>query len=703
VDLLSVLAQRGERARMLIIGTYRPAELAVQEHVLSKAIHTLYRRRQCVDLPVHEFTPEDVRDYLEARFPGGQPPPALAQVLHAHTDGNPLFVNAVVEHLVARGAVIETDPGWSFTLAADTLDLGVPDDARRMITAQVASLSPADRALFGAASVAGNRFAAQAIAPALRCSLDEVEVRCERWAQSERFLRFAGNGEWPDGSVALYYMFTHELYRQAVYEAMPATQRQHLHQRIGETLESAFGDRAADIAGELAFHFERAGDYPRALRNLSAAATAAGRRFAGREGIQYLEAAIALTAHLPDEGDRNRQELELRIALARFLNELCGFASEELLQNCIRAKALCATAGTAEQRFQILYALGHVYFVRADKVRAPAMLEQLDGLAEQLGSPGHRLLVDSALARTAVHEGRYAEACRMAEGPLAAALRNQVSERPPAYGADPVLATRAHYAYALWFLGHTKRAQEIMHANLRAAVKSNASPFTRAAVLTIASFLELFCRNLDGVRRLTDQLAKVTAEHGFAVWGTLASALHGWARVEGGDLEDGIAQLQRARSTFSSIGAVIFSTHILAFLAEAHLRGANVAAGMQAIDLALEVAETTLDRGYWPELWRLKGELLLAGPAARRNRSARSAQTQWDAGRECFERALAAARESDAKSLELRAATSLARHLGGRGERAAGVALLTRSCAWFGEDPDNRDLADARALIAELA
>jgi len=703
VDLLSVLAQRRERARLLIIGTYRPAELAVQEHVLSKVIHTLYRRRQCVDVPVHEFTPEDVREYLAARFPGGQPPPALAQVLHARTDGNPLFVNAVVEHLVARGAVIETDPGWSFTLAADTVELGVPDDARRMITAQVDSLSPADRALFGAASVAGNRFAAQAIAPALRCSLDEVEVRCEGWARSERFLRFAGSSEWPDGSTALYYAFTHELYRQAVYEAMPATQRQHLHQRIGETLKSAFGERATEIAGELASHFERAGDYPRALRQLSAAASAAGRRFAGREAIQYLQAAIALAAQLPEGGERDRRELELRITLAPFLNDLCGFASEELLQNCERAYALCGAVGTAAQLFQVVYALCHVYVVRADPARVTATVAELSELASLLGTPEHRMLADSVLLRSAFHQARFAEVCRIAEGPLAPYLQHELAGQPSPHGTDPILDSNAHYAWALWFLGHPKRARTVMRATLDAATRPAVSAFTRAAVLALAADLELLCANLAEGRRLAEELAALSEEYAFPFYRAIAFALVGRVHALQGNVRDGIAELEGARAAHAATGASVFASRILAPLAEAHVRAGNHAAGLSVIDEALQLAEATFDRSYWPELWRLKGELLLAPPTTRRIRPAGTLPTQWAAGRECLERALAAAREVEAKSLELRAANSLARHLGQRGERAAGAELLTRSCAWFGEDPDNSDLADARALIAELA
>ena len=702
VDLLSLLGQRREPARMLIIGTYRAAELVVQEHVLSKAVRTLQMRRQCVELPVHDLTPESVRDYLEARFPGAQPPPALAHVLHAHTDGNPLFVTAVVEHILSRGWVIETNPGWSFTIAADKLDLGVPDDARRVIAAQVECLSPADRALLSAASVAGNVFAPQAITSALRCELDDVEMRCETWAQSQRFLRFAGSSEWADGTTALHFAFTHELYRQSVYEAIPAGHRQRLHQRIGETLATAFGDRAAEIAGELAFHFERAGDYPRALRQLRAAATCAVQRFAGREAISYLEAAIALTERLPDERERGRRELELRIALAPLLNDLCGFASEELRQNCLRAYALSTTEGSAEQRFQILYALCHVHVVRGDSTLAPATIQQLDALARQLATPEHRLMADSVWVRSAGHQGHFTEVCRMVDGRLAPQLRERVAPRPPAYGADPVLATHTHHAYALWFLGHTRRAKQTMHASLAASDDRAVSPFSKAAVLALSAVLELLCRNAAQVRQLSDRLGRLAAEHSFAFWAALAAALRGWAQLQDGDLQGGIAELEAARDAHLATGAGLFSTHILAFLAEGRLRAGELSAGLKTIELALRAAEETTDRSLWPELWRLKGELLLANSARSIGR-AETTDSRRKAGEECLERAIAMARGGEMRSLEIRAATSLARQWGQRGHRAEAAALLRDPCEWFGEDPDNPDLVEARALLVQLA
>ena len=243
IDLLSLLGQRPEPARLLVIASYRPAEAAVQEHVLPQAVRTLQLHRQCVELPLHELTQEDVQHYLEARFPGSDFALGLARVLHQHTDGNPLFMVAVVEHLLLRGWILDTAPGWALSTPLEKIDLGVPDHARRMIQTQLEWLSPADRDLLEAGSAGGVQFAPQAIAAALGLDAGDVEKRCEQLARAQWFLKAAGSSEWPDGSVRRCYAFTHELCRQAVYADIPGGQRQRLHQRMGEALEAAYGER----------------------------------------------------------------------------------------------------------------------------------------------------------------------------------------------------------------------------------------------------------------------------------------------------------------------------------------------------------------------------------------------------------------------------------------------------------------------------
>ena len=241
IDLLSVLGQRRDAARLLVIGTYRQADAIVGEHPLMSAVRALQMHRRCVELPLDDLSEAAVSDYLSARFPGNDFAPALARPIHAHTDGNPLFTVGVVDHMLLRGDILETAPGWALRGPLEEIDLGVPDDVRLLIEDQFRGLGPADRALVQAASVAGNKFTPLVVAAALGADVADTEMRCDAFARAHRFLRVAGRMVWPDGNVTNRYSFTHELYRQVVYADIPEGACMRLHQRIGHALEAAHG------------------------------------------------------------------------------------------------------------------------------------------------------------------------------------------------------------------------------------------------------------------------------------------------------------------------------------------------------------------------------------------------------------------------------------------------------------------------------
>src|SRR5439155_1329551 len=166
-----------------------------------------------------------------------------------------------------------------------------------------------------AASVAGLEFGAQAVAAALEAHVETVEDACERLVRTQRFLRASDTEAWPDGAAAARYVFTHALYQRVLYQRIPAGRRQLLHQRIGERIETGFGHRAAEVAGELAAHFERGRVPGRAIPWFESAAESSARRFAPREAANYMRRALGLLAHEPEGPERWRREIRLSSSL----------------------------------------------------------------------------------------------------------------------------------------------------------------------------------------------------------------------------------------------------------------------------------------------------------------------------------------------------------------------------------------------------
>lgn len=708
VDLLSLLAQRHEPARLLVVGTLRVADAIVSHHGLMKAVRRLSVRRQCVELPLSDLSEAEVYRYLERRFAGADFLPDLAQLICRRTDGNPLFMIGVVDHMLSRGHILHTAPGWALSAPLGELDLGVPDDVRLLIENDLYDLSPADRALFQAASVAGEDFSALVVAATLGGEAADVEMRCEGFARAQRFLRLAGHVELPDGGVVRRYAFAHELYRQAVYDQISEGQRIRLHQRVGQELEAAYGARQMEIASRLAIHFERGRDDKRALYYLTAVAARVRLRFASREAMGYLEAALVVLARLPEDDERRRRELELRLSLGSVCADIHGFASEQVRETYERAAELCAAVGSQGQLAGVMYARWYLHALRGERDEAITVAAELENLAEEHGTVQQRVVAASVGVRTATFDGRFTEATSI----MRRRLTRQSAAKTlaaPAFGPDPAMVGTMHYALSLWFLGDPGRAQTTMRAVLSKA-RGLGHFFTLAAVLIQAALIELLGRDAVAGRALAEETEALSAEHGFAFWGAVASILTGWASVQQGDAVRGSAAIAAALAKMQATGARYFLAFGYAFLAEGHLRGGAHADGLAAADAGLTLAESSLDRAYVPELWRLKGELLLE--QSRREgddseaRRARAGQSKIDTeaqAEECFRRGLELAQTMQAKSLELRTATSLARVWGERGRREDARQLLGGVCGWFSAKTRSVDLDDARALLGRLA
>ncbi len=684
IDLLWLLAQRSDPAKLLMIGTFRPADAIARDHPLLRVTRTLRVRRQCIELPLSRLPEEEVVHYLRQRFPNSDLSPALARPIHRHTNGNPLFLIGVVDHLLAKGSIRETAFGWSLTDSPDAIALGIPDDVRLLIENDLKDSSAADVALLQAASVAGDDFTPPLLAAALELDLTEVEDRCESLARARRFLRVTGHAEWPDGSIARRYSFVHELYRQAVYTQIAEGLCMRLHRRIGRTLETAYGARHLEIAPELALHFERGRDDDRALRYLSSAAMRARLRFANREALGYIELALGIVSRLSDDQTRLRQELALRLTQGAILVDLRGFGSEEVRENLEHATRLATAAGTPAQQFEIAYARWYLHAMRAERDEAILSATRLRLLAGWLGDQ-ERAIALSVAVRTAAYDMQLVEARRLMHD---LSSLDVIKKRAlPTLGPDPILVAATHAALAAWFLGDCDEARARVYEAL-AQARQLGHFFTLAGVLTHSALLEVLNRNGAAAKELATEAIAICEEHGFPYWRVIAAMYCGGALIALGQTAAAIAMIKTALAAITAMHFHLSSGFGHASLANAFLIEGNFEDGLAAAEAGLAICESSLDRTFAPEIWRLKGELLMGSRP-------REAEV-------CFQRSLDLAQRIQAKSLEARAAISMARLWRARGDLAAARALLDRTCKSWVMQRSNPDLIDARALHEQL-
>lgn len=265
VELISYLARRREAARLLLVGTYRPAEVIHRAHPLHQVVQDLAARGLCGELALEPLSAAEVGSYLSARLAPRVPSPQLVADVHERTEGNALFVVALCEHLSAGGLLVTED--GAVRTAGRLAALGVPSEVRLTLERQVDALDEQERELLAAASAVGVEFAAEAVRAGLagRRSAAEIEECCDRLAREGALLRHAGTAEWPDGTLVASYRFTHEMYREVLYHRLVPARRALVHLAVGTRIAAGYGARLAEVVAELAVHFERGRGLPYSL------------------------------------------------------------------------------------------------------------------------------------------------------------------------------------------------------------------------------------------------------------------------------------------------------------------------------------------------------------------------------------------------------------------------------------------------------
>src|SRR5215467_571890 len=310
LDLISAIARRREPARLLVIGTFRPADLILSDSPLKSLKQDLLLHHLCHELSLERLEESDVAEYLAREFVAGDPPNGLARLIHRHSDGNPLFMTAMLEHLAHQNLLSRVNGRWKVTVPLEQIEPGVPDTLRHMLEVQLGNLSEDQQRVLKCASVAGERFTAWSLATMMGISWDEAEEQCSVLADRQHFLKAVGTHELSSGVLSSEYDFRHSLYREVLYRALNPTERVNFHRRLARGLESLRSPAESGAAAEIALHFEEGHEHERAIHYLMLTAENATHRCAHRESITVLEHARELLSKIAED---RRADLEVRL------------------------------------------------------------------------------------------------------------------------------------------------------------------------------------------------------------------------------------------------------------------------------------------------------------------------------------------------------------------------------------------------------
>jgi DNA-binding winged helix-turn-helix (wHTH) protein/predicted ATPase len=696
IDLIAMLARRRDRARLLIVATYRPADLAAGPHPLGSAKQELQVHGHCEEVALDFLSEAAVGAYIAGRFPHATFPPALARVLHENTGGNPLFLVNVVDDLVTRGDVRDVGGRWTLAVPVDRIASDVPRTLWQMVEKQIERLTPDEQAILALGSVAGAEFSAALSA------VDGIEAHtgeqcCETLARRGQFLRPMGVAAWPDGTVAGCYGFIHALYRNVLYARVSIGRRVGLHLRIGMRLERAHGPHAAHVAGELAMHFEQGRDFERAVHYRRQAAEGALRQHGYREAVIHATQALELLAALPESPERNQQELMVQTILGAAVIATNGWAAPEVARAYARARELCTETRVTPQLLPVLVGLSGFYLMRGELRTAREVAEQLLALTDGASDPAILVAAHNMVGLGLFYGGQFVEALAHFERAWELYDPEQSFTRLRALSVDhdSGVSCAAHTAMTLMILGYQDRAAQRMRDCLGHA-RSIDHPLSVAMAYNFAATFHQCRREAHIVQELEDVRLEYSRKHDFELFLLLGEIYRGWLLAEQGQREEGAARIHQGLAVYQAIGAELGRPTFLGILAEVCDALDHGEEARAAVAEALDSGEET-GLHYWDaELHRLRGTLVLrAATEAERVGAGQQAEA-------CFLEALEIARRQNAKFFELRAAVSLSRLWQQQGRSRDAHALLSDVYGWFTEGFDNGDLTDAKTLLGQL-
>jgi predicted ATPase/DNA-binding winged helix-turn-helix (wHTH) protein len=706
LDWLAYVARRRDRARLLVLGTYRPADAIVRGHPVHTATQELQRQGHGAELVLGYVSAAGVVTYLVQRLGAEGLPQGLAEVLYQRTHGHPLFLVAMVDALLRQGVLQHGATGWTLVGEVDALARELPENLRQLIERQVEALPREDQGLLEVASVAGVECPAASIAAGVEQALEDVEVRCAALTRRGQFLQARETTDWPDGTVTAQYGFRHALYQEVLYDRVPVSRRVRWHRQIGTRLETGYGPRAREVATELAAHFVRGRDVPRAVQYLLYAGENALQRSAYPEAITHLTQGLTLLQQLPDTPQRTRQELHMQMALGSALRATQGFGHPEVAQVYARAQALCQQIGDTPALFPVLLGLRAFYTLRGELHTARELGEQLLQVAQQAQEPDLLLNASHALGGALFWAGASAAARVHLEAGLALYDRQQLYHQAALADHAPGVSCGNYLALVLWQRGYLDQARRQSAATL-ALAHARTLPFSQAGACSFATQLQQCCRDVAMAHTQATATITLCQRYGFAQFLGIAQVTYGWTLAAQGQPEAGLALMQQGLVAEQAVGAEVARPYCLALLAEVYAQQGQPEAGLAALAEGLAMLRRIGAYWYEAELHRLYGTLLMQAdtpqsPLVRGVPHTASPAPPAEAAEAHLYRAWHIARHQEAKSLELRAAVSLARLWQQQGKGAEAYQLLAEVYGWFTEGFDTADLQEARALLATL-
>lgn len=670
--LLDSLVESLPTARVLLLVNYRP------EYKHGWGSKTYYTQLRIDPLP-----PESAEELLQGLLGDDASLQPLKRLLIQRTEGNPFFLEESVRTLVETKALLGERA--SYRLARPIENIEVPATVQAVLAARIDRLPPDEKRALQSAAIIGKDVPFPLLQAIEDQPAEELRATLAR-LQSAEFLY--ETALFPDPE----YTFKHALTHEVAYGSVLQERRRTMHARLLQAIEQHYADRLTEQLEALAHHALRGELWERAVQYLHRAGRKASARSANREAEVYFRQALDTLGRLPESPENLEKAIDTLIDLGPALMAMRGQGVPEVEETYIKARELCERLGETPKLFPVLWGLSRVYNFRGELQIARDLGEQLLAMARRMQDPSLSLEAHHTLWAILFSLGELAAAQRHAEEGIARYNRQQHGQLAFLYGGhDPGVCARTHATRQLWLMGYPDQARQRSQEAL-ALGRELSHPYSLAQAFFWAAWVGDQRGETEAAAEPAEAFLSIGREHGFPRFVAQGNSFRGWLLVEQGQVEKGLEQMRRSAAGGLAGWSGRDRSYFATLMAEALGRAGQVADGLAALTEELSRIGKTGERFYEAELCRVKGELRLRQEAPDEELAAI-----------CFHTALEVARRQQAKSLELRAAMSLARLWQKRGKREQAHKLLQEVYGWFTEGFDTADLQRAKALLEELA
>src|SRR6266566_4196925 len=666
LELIESIISRIDHARVLLIVSCRPEFRPTWMTHANTTMHSLTR------LSLTEVNTM-IRDILRG---GSMPQPVLDRIIEK-ADGVPLFIEELTSSMLS--APLRTR--GTFERAPQLALHRVPDTLSDALMERLDRVAPSRR-LVQIAAVIGREFSYDLLSAASQIDDDDILSALSLLEEADIIYRVGI-------SPSLRFAFKHALLCDAIYESLLRSKRQQIHADIAAILEHDISGLAENQSQVLAYHYQEAGNHQHAIRCWFKSGQDALAHSANVEAIASFRKALQLVDALPETPERIKQEINIQLALGIPLIAVQGYASAETREVFSRARILCLQLGNIPEYFQALYGLCMHSWMCARHDEALPMAEEFLSRSRALSDPVLLMVAHRVMGSTLLTIGDFQSSANHFEETIKLSISKGTQPLSSLYMVEPQVASLLLLSWDLWILGHPDRSL-LRVSEALALAHDLGHPYTLAFAHYMTSVVHLLRGDAARAFESAEKSFEMSQEQRFSLYVILSRISRGRAVGDLGRLGEARAEIALGLDEGRRNGVGFMLPMMNSWLADMHANAGENECALSIVEGALANIGDVTGRSWESELHRQRAQILVALDPSK----VREAESH-------LKKSIEVARGQSAKSLELRAATSLAELWRTQGRPDEARALLEPICRWFDEGAETADLR--RACDAQSA